>query len=315
MDQATAKQITSKPPRRVFASITSELGDYQADIAFMRFSESAKYRAKNDGMTCILIVIETASRYAYALPMKNKEAQTVIDAFSAIYLQVRDQWRYITNLTTDNGHEFNNQAWDALMRDCQIKQYVKEPGDRYSLGIIDRFTRTIKTMIEDVQIREQSLNWTSYLPRLLAVYNARYNANIGASPILIRSNEQMQDVAGSLDASRGNAGVRLFERFRVGDHVRIRLRPYEQPRERSTLAHPTDRVSKGIERWSFRVYRIQKIDGFSFELVDSTGRKLKRDYRAHELLLVPAGSRDAPDVFAAVASQARQARRAKHEDL
>lgn len=315
MDPETAKQITSKPPRRAFASITSELGDYQGDIAFMRFSESAKYRAKNDGMTCILIVIETASRYAYAVPMQNKEAHTVVKTFSAIYMQVRNQWRYINRLTTDDGHEFNNREWDALMRDCLIKQYVKEPGDRFSLGIIDRFTRTFKTMIEDLQIREQSLNWTSYIPQVLAQYNARFNSNIGASPILVRESVQMQDAANAHDESRGVAGVRLFERFKVGSYVRIRLRPSEQPRESSSLAHPSDRISKGIERWSFKVYQIQKIDGFSFELVDSTGNKLKRDYRAHELLLVPSGSRDAPDVFASVASQARKARRAKHEDL
>jgi len=110
------------------------------------------------------------------------------------------------------------------------------------------------------------------------------------------------------DVSRNSAGFIAFSKIKIGDKVRIRLRPRDQPRDKSALTRGPGNVEKGSDRWSNKVYTVTAIEGYSFALLDSQGRAANRTYRAHELLVDPQDSVDVPDILAKPASQARRAR-------
>jgi hypothetical protein len=68
---------------------------YQADLADM--SNISRF---NTGFRYILIVIDIFSRYAWAIPVKNKQPSSMVDAFKRI-LKVRRP----DKLQTDMGRE------------------------------------------------------------------------------------------------------------------------------------------------------------------------------------------------------------------
>jgi hypothetical protein len=213
-------------------------------------------------------------------------------------------------VTTDDGPEFTNQHWQQLLRERGIRQFIKEPGDRFSLGVIDRVTRTIKTWLEDWQIQYESLSWVTALPEVMHRYNSHVIRTLGASPQQLRDQPALLANVHTQGVRRGEQAAARYEQFQVGDTVRIRLEPQQQPRAR---AHKG--IAKGVQRWSNAVYRIVSSSGFSFELQDTAGRPALRTYRQHELMKVPDSSVDVPDLFAGVAREARRARRLQREGM
>ncbi len=61
-----------------------------------RFNENVRYL-----VTCI----DVFSKYAWVIPIKNKEAKSVLDAFKNI---IRNSGRKPNNLQSDQGTEFLN---------------------------------------------------------------------------------------------------------------------------------------------------------------------------------------------------------------
>jgi len=309
------KQLIKKPPKRIFHPIIAMRGMFQVDIAFMQYEQSKRYIEANHGMRCMLVAIEIATRYGYAVPMPDKSSESVVEAFKTIYHQAEAQQiesesviSPIQTVTTDDGSEFTNQAWKDLMQSLGIMHYIKEPDDRFSLGVIDRFIRTLKTWIEDWQIEHDSLEWVTALPEVLHKYNNHYIRKFNATPQQLRDMPERSQEVYNEGKRDGKRAIDRFNQFNVGDMVRIRLEPQERTKVHKGLA-------KGVQRWSNAVYKITKVDGLSFELQDSLGRPALRTYRQHELMKVPPTSVDVPDIFAGVARESRRARRMQREGL
>ena len=183
------KQLLQQPGKKVFHTLIVRPGDYQMDIAFMKYSESSKYLILNEGYSCLLLAVKIATQYACASSMKSKKVKEILDAFNRIAQGVSNEGRLILRLTTDDEKEFNNRIWDQKMVELNVKQYVKELGDHYSLGMIDRLTRTLKTWIEDWQIEYEDLNWIKALPEIIRKYNAHQIRMIGFSPDELKHSE------------------------------------------------------------------------------------------------------------------------------
>jgi len=283
----------------------------------MQYEQSRQYIKANHGMRCMLVAIEVATRYGYAVPMPSKSATSVLDAFETFYSQAETNQveaestlSPIQTLTTDDGNEFTNVRWQQLMQDRGIHQFIKEPGNRFGLAVVDRFIRTLKTWLEDWQIEHNTIDWVTALPNVLERYNRHYMPSIGSTPELLQISPMLSQAVHDEGVRRGKQAAARYEQFQAGDTVRIRLEPQQQPRAR---AHKG--IAKGVQRWSNAVYRIVSSSGFSFELQDTAGRPALRTYRQHELMKVPDSSIDVPDLFAGVAREARRARRLQSEGI
>jgi hypothetical protein len=369
-------EVTRHPPkRRALHAIRANEGEYMCDIVFPKYAQDAKSMKKaNGGNTCILVVMEIRTRFVYVRPMKTKGAREVCETFREIYTHIiNDEARSFNSLTHDAGSEFDNELWHRLLREILprsfldendegallpvITEHTKEPQDRFSMGIIDRFCLTLKTWIEEWQIAHDSLSWRDALVPVVARFNAHDmtfaprdkfarqknpkatedirtsrgfvrlpNARaVKISPINRRIALQrkslvghadplvrISDAADEVEQSRDAAGLVAFASFALGDHVRIRLSPRDQPRDKSTLTRGPGKNAKGVDRYSNKVYEIVFIRGNSFGLRDTKGKDAQRTYRAHELMKVAQSSIDVPDVFKKPASEARRERRRKH---
>ena len=327
-----------------------------------RSSRSAKARiAKTRSATCFLAVQEIPTRYVYTRALATKGSPDVCAAFRDIYKQIVDkEERPFIELTHDAGKEFDNEQWNALLRNelphsikfmdgaeftqPVIRELVKEPTDRYSMALIDSFCRVFKRMLENHLIINESLDWVTALPIVTRKYNL-HTMHVGvrnlvglarvprdpkskkptahtvqASPQQLRDsadspNPVLFNAAYENDRMRGSAGLKRLLSFKIGDKVRIRLRPDEQPRDISRISKPGKTIAKGAQRWSNKVYTIRAISGFSLELAQSDGKPSPRTYRQHDLIKVAPDSIDVPDIWERAAKEQRREKRRVHEDL
>jgi transposase InsO family protein len=99
------KPVVKKFPRRkTFSKGIDDL--FQADLADMR-----NLASNNDGNSYILTCIDVFSRYAFAVPVKDKRGSTVAAAFEKIFAE-----RVPNMLQTDRGTEFYNVRVQELFK-------------------------------------------------------------------------------------------------------------------------------------------------------------------------------------------------------
>ena len=72
---------------------------WQADLVDMQ-----QYSKENRGFKYILTIIDVFSKYAYAIPIKNKQGTIIKEAFSKIFKN-----QYPLKLQVDRGTEFYNR--------------------------------------------------------------------------------------------------------------------------------------------------------------------------------------------------------------
>ena len=110
---------------------------WQADLADMR-----KVKTTNGGFTFILTCIDIFSKYAWAIPVKNKTGKNIIEAFKEIF---KDN-RYPKKLQTDKGTEFLNRPFQNFLKTNNIHFYTSHD-DVTKAAVVERFNRTIKNRI------------------------------------------------------------------------------------------------------------------------------------------------------------------------
>ena len=98
-----------------------------------------KYSKQNNGYNWILICIDIFTRQAYARPIKKKIPSLVKEAFE----DIKEIPRVVFH---DDGNEWKGEFL-TFLNDNDIINVANDPDHHNALGIIDRFSRTIKTEI------------------------------------------------------------------------------------------------------------------------------------------------------------------------
>ena len=89
---------------------------WQADLVFMH-----AVAQHNDGVKYLLTCIDTFSKYAWVLPLKNKSGLYVKEALESIFEE-----KVPLNLQTDKGTEFKNTLFLGLLKEYKIQFYTSE---------------------------------------------------------------------------------------------------------------------------------------------------------------------------------------------
>src|SRR5436190_16074331 len=120
------------PRRNVVLKGINDL--FQADLI-----DLTKHSKVNKGFKYLLNVINCFTKYAYSVPLKNKNASSVSNAMKHILQGGDVTMRY---LQTDDGKEFYNSLFQAIMKKHNIHHYSTKSEKKAS--IIERFNRTLK---------------------------------------------------------------------------------------------------------------------------------------------------------------------------
>jgi hypothetical protein len=199
------KRVLHKFPRRP-VEVAGIDSTWCADLVEMQ-----EFSKQNKGIRYILTVIDVLSRYAWAIPLKDKKANTVLDAMTKI---ITKSGRQPKKLWVDKGSEFINK---------QFKKNFDEVYHTYSefhAAPIERFNRTLKDIMWYKMTKHDSKEWVSRLPKLLQKYNSRKHSSIGMTPAEASKKENEKALL-EIQTSWVEKVKKRSPKLKKGDVVRI----------------------------------------------------------------------------------------------
>ena len=199
-----------KPRRKKFKRnkfvATHRDSHWQADLCDMQ--ALARY---NKGHKYILTCIDVLSKYAWAVPIKNKKPESVCLAFQEIFKSGRQPWW----LYTDCGKEFVGKPFqDFAEKNNFIHRTTRSPDIK--AGVCERFNRTLKTRLWKYFTHKKTFKYLDILPEIVGAINNSYSTAIGCRPVDVTQENEME-----IKARLSGARAKPKYRFNVNDRVRI----------------------------------------------------------------------------------------------
>ena len=194
--------------RRTFAFGINHL--FQADLA-----DLTQLASHNDNYRYLLTCIDVFSRYAWAIPLKNKSAQEVTSAFEKEILTEGK----CTMLQTDKGTEWLNSKFQTMLRRHDIKFYTSE-NDDIKAALVERFNRTLKSRMWRYFTYANTRRYLEVLPDIVHSYNNTYHRSVGMKPSEVKP-ENEADVARRLYPLKARRKPKW--NLKIGDKVRISM--------------------------------------------------------------------------------------------
>lgn len=253
-----------KPARKNFKRrhvITKGI-DYlwQADLVDM-----SAYSSVNKGHNFLLTIVDTFSKYGWAIPIKTKSGIDVTKAMLAIFNAYERTPQY---LQTDDGKEFFNKNFKNLMKEHTINHY-----STFSIlkaSICERWNRTLKNMMWKMFSLNGSYRWIDNLKSIVDKYNNTYHRTIKMKPIDVNSTTKEKHL---LSTVYNYIFKPITPKFKVGDSVRISK--YKHIFEKGYTPNFTTEV--------FKIQKVQKTDPVTYILKDYKDNPIKGGFYELEL--------------------------------
>lgn len=260
-----------KPARKNFKRrrvIMKGLDDlWQADLV-----EMGQHAKQNNGYKYLLTVIDTFSKYAWAVPIKNKTGDEVCTAMMKIF----KDGRLPTNLQTDDGTEFFNTKFKKLMNKYNINHYSTFSSLKAS--IVERFNRTLKEKMWKQFSLNGSYNWLKIISKLINNYNGTRHRTIKTKPCDVTSDKEKT----LLSTVYNNIKIADTPKYKVGDFVRISK--YKSLFDKGYLPSWTTEI--------FKIKKIQITNPVTYLLEDFHSQPIQGGFYEYELQKVKY-----PDVY------------------
>lgn len=145
---------------------------FQGDLVEMSY-----FARKNGGIKYLLTVIDAFSKYAYAVPLKNKTGKLVKEALETIFKDNVPQ-----SFQTDQGREFLNSEVQSLLKQLHINFYTSR-NPQIKCSLIERWNRTLKNKLHKiVTAKGTSGKYIHFLEDVVNTYNKTRHGSTKFSP-------------------------------------------------------------------------------------------------------------------------------------
>jgi transposase InsO family protein len=261
-----------KPARRRYKRnktyVSGPDKQWQADLADMQ-----EIAAQNGGMKYLLTCIDVFSKYAWVVPIKNKGAQSMVEAFGTLFEQAGG--RKPTRLQTDKGTEFMCKPVQTLLKARGIHHFVSNSDMK--AAVVERFNRTIKTRIFTYFTAKKTKRYVDVLQDFVTAYNTSKHCSIGMTPASVRAKHTNE----------------IWRRLYGDGSARPPDRKSAQPGELVRISRWKGTFEKGYKpNWSKETFHVNKVirqPHTMFELHDKEGEPLRGNFYAKEIQKVKSG--------------------------
>lgn len=255
-----------KPARRNYSRRSFDIRNidetWQVDLV-----EMIPYEKENKHYKYILYVIDTLSKFAWCVAVKQKTGKDVTNAMEAIL----KKGRVPHNICLDRGREFYNKDFESLMTKYKIHMYSTYSNLKAS--ICERFNRTLKSKMWKKFSLNGNHKWLDMLPDLVSQYNNSKHRTIGMKPVEVIA-AKVPQILHRLNAQKPQRPLARRAKFKVGDRVRV-------SKNKQTF-------EKGYTpNWSteiFTVDRVMKTVPFTYRLKDYQNQPISGGFYEEELL-------------------------------
>ena len=260
IDSYTLHKPDKKPRlfRRIWTKGINYL--YQCDLV-----DLTNLQRDNDGFKWIITIIDTFSKKAWALKMKNKSAKSIVDVMTPFLRQNTPK-----KIQFDQGSEFYNKKFLELLEKHKIMHYSVYSDKK--AAIIERFNRTLKTRMFRYFTARGSHRWVDVLQDLIDGYNNSKHRSIKHTPNEVTyANERRIRKILFPKVKKIKRHTKAY--FKVGDTVRV-------TRVKKTF-------QKGYEQiWSHEVFVISEVKStypVTYGVKDYKGEQIQGSFYKSEL--------------------------------
>nr|XP_006813473.1 PREDICTED: gypsy retrotransposon integrase-like protein 1-like [Saccoglossus kowalevskii] len=124
----------------------------------------------------ILVLVDYATRYPEASPLKNIRAETVAEELVNMYSRVGIP----KEILTDQGKQFISDVMREVSR-LFVRQMTTSPYHPQTNGLVEKFNGVLKRMLTRM-CEERPNDWDRYISPLLFAYREAPQASLGFSP-------------------------------------------------------------------------------------------------------------------------------------
>ena len=169
----------------------------------------------NKGFRFLLCAIDTFSKYAWVVPLKDKKVASIVNTFQNILddsnrSEAKSKGRKPNKIWVDKGSEFYNSSFKKWLKDKDIEMYsIHYEGKSV---VAERFIRTLKTKIYKYMTLVSKNVYTNKLDDIVGEYNNTYHRTIKMKPVNAKDNTYIDFKREVNDKD---------PKFKVGDRVRI----------------------------------------------------------------------------------------------
>ena len=133
--------------------------------------------ASQRGNRYVLTVIDYATRYVEAVPVKSIKTEVIAEELWKLWTRLG----FPEEIQTDRGTQFTSETMKEVNRLLSIKGITTSPYHAQANGLVERFNGTVKSMLRKL-CAEQPREWDRYLPALLFAYREVPQESLRFSP-------------------------------------------------------------------------------------------------------------------------------------
>ena len=223
------------------------------------------YSKINKGHKYILTCIDVFSRFARAVPVKNKNSKDMSNAMKTILKDSQPK-----HIQTDLGKEFYNSSVKAILNKYNINHY--SVFSQYKAALVERFNRTLRSKLAKYFIYRGNKVWIHVLQKLIHSYNYSPHRGLNGNPPI--------DVTDDLYFCLQNEiKTKKKPKYRIGDFVRI------------SKIGQTPFIKNFDQNWSDEVFRITGINTkqmpVMYEISDVDDQVIRGKFYEQELQVLP----------------------------
>jgi len=132
--------------------------------------------ATDRGNRYILTMVDYATRYPEAVPLKDIQTETVAEAMVNMFTRVGVP----KEILSDQSSQFLSAVMTEVCRLLSVKQLVTTLYHSMCNGLVEKFNGTLKTMLSTCS--EKPKNWDRYIGPLFFAYREVRQESLGYSP-------------------------------------------------------------------------------------------------------------------------------------
>ena len=238
--------------RKVYSSFKDNI--WGVDLADMQLLSNF-----NKGFRFLLCAIDVFSKYAWVIPLKDKEGICIVNAFQ---IKLKASNRRPNKIWVDKGSEFYNSSFKKWLKDNDIVMY--STNNEGKSVIAERFIRTLKNKIYKYMTSISKNVYIDKLDDVVKKYNNTYHTSIKMKPVDVKHNTYIGFKKEVHDKNL---------KFKVGDHVRI--------------SKNKNIFTKGyMPNWSEEIFIIKKVKNtvpWTYVLNDLNGEEIIGTFYENEL--------------------------------
>ncbi|PIC11955.1 hypothetical protein B9Z55_028750 [Caenorhabditis nigoni] len=135
----------------------------------------------SQGNRYILTIIDLFTKYASAVPIPDKKAETVLKAF--IERWALGEGRIPSTLLTDLGKEFVNEHFQKFTKMLGIKHITTKGYNSRANGAVERFNKTLVSIMK--KRNTVPYEWDDQVAFAVFAYNSSVHSTTGESPLFL----------------------------------------------------------------------------------------------------------------------------------